>query len=119
MNNNNSPTKNSLSTDDSICQLCSSTSPSKTTKRFSSFVCDHCHLSLCYNCFENHFNQTDKQFQTMNYSLETKQQLLTNFEEHCLRTLNSTFDEIVNDLENLRRETLIYIKQQFQDAKVN
>lgn len=50
---------------------------------------------------------------------DKKRQLLANFQEHCLRNLQSTFDEVFQDLENLRRDSIAYVTQQFQDAEVS
>ena len=109
-------------TDDPYCQLCSSASGNK---RLSSFSCDHCRLLLCYDCFEKHttnlpdeHSQLQKRFFHLTDLFLNKKQLFATFEEHCLRNVNSTFDEIINDLQKLRKESIDYVKQQFNDAEV-
>ena len=94
--------------DDTYCQLCSSSN----NKHLSSFTCEQCHLALCYNCHEKHSHENRGEL------FDKKRQLLNSFQEHCLRNVNTIFDEIHNDLENLRQESLNYIQQQFQDAQV-
>ena len=49
-----------LTKEDCYCQLCSIPSSNKPNKRLSSFFCDHCHLSLCYQCFEEHSKTSTK-----------------------------------------------------------
>ena len=107
--------------DDTYCQLCSSSTSDRANKRLSSFSCEHCHLSLCYRCFEKHSAMLpDYQAQPTAKALyDKKRQLLANFQEHCLRNLQSTFDEVFQDLENLRRDSMAYVKQQFHDAEVS
>lgn len=112
------------SLDDHYCQLCS-TSASGRDKRLSCFSCDHCRQSMCYECFEKHTNelideytQTQARFTQFTHTMEQKREFLTSFQEHCLQNVNTTFDEIISDLENLRKESLTYVRQQFQDAQV-
>lgn len=115
------------SKDDAYCQLCSTLPATKNNKRLSSFFCDHCQLSLCYHCFEQHakINKKDRssappsQLAQIKDLFEKKRQLLSNFQEHCLRNLQSAFDEVFQDLENLRQESVSYVQQQFHDAEVS
>jgi len=109
--------------DDSYCHVCSSISG---TKRLSSFSCEHCNLSMCYDCFEKHKNklideylQLEKHFLQLINLFNNKKQLHKTFEEHCIRSVNSTFDDIINDLENLRRESIDYVKQEFNNTEVS
>jgi hypothetical protein len=112
--------------DDYYCQLCSSTSSNSSNKRLSCFSCDHCHLFLCYNCYETHKKTlTNDHSQLQNRSskattlFDDKQQLLGSFQQHCLRSVNSAFDEVLHDLENLRKESIDYVNQHFKDADVS
>lgn len=112
--------------DGSYCQVCSSISSISGHKRLSSFTCEHCGLSLCFECFEKHTNelideytQIQKQILQLNNLFHNKKQLLAAFQEQCIRNVNSTFDEVINDLENLRKESIDYVKQQFYDTEVN
>ncbi len=111
--------------DDKYCQLCSSTSSFGSNKRLSSYSCDHCHLYLCYNCFETHkmtltddYSQLQNRYTKITTLFQEKQQLFGSFQEHCLRNVNSAFDEVLHDLENLRKESIDYVKHQFKDAEV-
>ena len=62
----------------------------------------------------------DRQTQPSAQALyDKKRQLLANFEEHCLRNLQSTFDEVFQDLENLRNDSMRYVQEQFHDAGVS
>ena len=106
-----------------FCQQCSSMST--IPQRLSSFVCDHCQLSMCYDCFEKHsaqltdeYSQIQKRLFQLKNLFHNKKQLLANFEEHCLRNLHSTFDDIIQDVENLRKESIHYVKQQFHESEV-
>jgi len=112
---------------DPYCQLCSSKSSSTKMKSYSSFTCDHCQLLLCYNCYEIHhkqlltgeLNQSSNRFFRLLTNFQKKKQLYSTFEEHCLRSMNSTFDDIITDIEHLRHESINYVKQQFRETDVN
>lgn len=113
------------SLDDHYCQVCSTPSTTNNEKRLSCFSCDHCRMSMCYECFERHtnslieeYNQIQTHFNQLIIQVENKRQFLATFQEHCLRNVNATFDEILNDLQNLRRESLAYVQQQFNDTEV-
>lgn len=113
------------SLDDHYCQVCSNSVSAKGTKHLSCFTCDHCRLSMCYECFENHTGQLIKEFTTIQKSFvqltnqfEDKRQFLGQFQEHCLKTVNTAFDEAINDLQTLRQESLTYVRNQFHDAEV-
>lgn len=110
--------------DDHYCQVCSTTST--TTRHLSCFTCDHCHLSMCYECFEKHtyqlideHTQLQKRFIQLTNSFDDKRRLLGQFQENCKRVVNAAFDEALNDLQNLRRESIEYVRNQFQDAEVS
>ncbi|CAF3015815.1 unnamed protein product [Rotaria sp. Silwood2] len=113
------------SLDDHYCQVCSSSPTSNKPRHLSCFFCEHCRSSMCYECFEKHTSQLIDEFTHLQqrYShlqnlFDNKQQFLGQYQEHCLRSVNSAFDEAVNDLENLRRESINYVKQQFNDAEI-
>src|SRR5215467_13577785 len=91
------------SLDDHYCQVCSASS-SNPNRHLSCFSCDHCRLTMCYECFEKHtnqlideFSQMQKRFSNLNNLFDDKRQFLAQFQEHCIRTVNSAFDEAVND----------------------
>ena len=114
------------SLDDYYCQVCSLSSSNNNRRYLSCFSCEHCRLSMCYECFEKHTNQLineHAQLQERTSRLTTvfddKRQFLAQFQEHCIRSVNSAFDEALNDLLNLRRESIDYVRQQFSDAEVN
>lgn len=107
---------------ETFCQECSS---NNSHQRLSSFICDHCQVSMCYDCFEKHSGQLSEEYSHIQKRLfqlknlfHNKKQLLANFEEHCLRSIHSTFDDIIQDIENLRKESIHYVKQQFQESEV-
>ncbi len=111
------------SLDDHYCQVCS---PTSKEKHLSCFTCDHCQLSMCYECFDKHtkqllseFTQLQKRFLYVANLFDDKRRFLAQFQEHCMRTVNSAFDEAINDLQNLRRESMNYVQHQFNDAEVN
>ena len=108
--------KTTMSTDNPYCHICSSTGENK---RLSSYVCDHCQLSLCYNCHEKHREKLPDKSLPIKNSFHNKKQLFITFEEHCLKNLNSIFDEIIHDIENLRKESIDYVKQQFRENEVS
>ncbi|UJR33390.1 hypothetical protein I4U23_020838 [Adineta vaga] len=110
---------------DQYCQTCSITSSINGKKRLSSFTCDHCHVSMCYDCFEKHTSQlieeysdVQKRFLQLSNLFSNKRELLATFEQHCIRNINSAFDEVFTDLQNLRNESIDYVKQQFLDAEI-
>jgi hypothetical protein len=112
--------------DDPYCHVCSSSSSMNENKRLSSFMCEHCQLLMCYDCFEKHQvklgdenSQLQERFLQLTNLFHNKKQSFATFEEHCIRSVNSAFDEIMNDLENLRKESIDYIKQQFNDVEVS
>lgn len=112
--------------DDQNCQICSSTSSINDTKRLSCFPCDHCRLTMCSDCYEKHtanlndeHSQLRKRFSELTNLFNSKRELFATFEEHCIRNINSVFNEILDDLQNLRNESINYVKQQFHDAEVN
>ncbi|CAF3489921.1 unnamed protein product [Rotaria socialis] len=116
---------NTLVNDDNYCQICTCTSIVTGKKRLSCFVCDHCRLSMCYECFNKHttqlvdeYSQIQKRYSKLDELFNQKRQLLQTFEEHCIRSVNSAFDEIVNDLQILRKEGIDYVKQQFNDSQI-
>jgi hypothetical protein len=81
---------------------------------------------MCYACFEKHtyqlideYTQLQKRLSNVTQLFDDKRQILAQFQEHCMRSVNATFDEAINDLENLRRESINYVKQQFNDANVS
>jgi hypothetical protein len=81
---------------------------------------------MCYDCFEKHttkltdeHSQLQKRFLQLINLFNNKKQLHKTFEEHCIRSVNSTFDEIINDLENLRKESINYVKQEFNETEVS
>jgi hypothetical protein len=111
---------------DQYCQTCSSSSSVSGNKRLSSVNCDHCHLSMCHDCFEKHsaelgddHSQLQTRYTQLTKSFDNKRQFLASFEEHCLRSVTSAFDEVLNDLQNLRNESITYVKNQFKDADVS
>lgn len=115
-----------LAMDDYYCQLCTSTSTVTGNKRLSCFSCDHCHLPMCYNCFNKHttelideYSQLQKRYEKLDESFNHKQQILQTFEEHCIRNVNHSFSEIFNDLQCLQNECVDYVKQQFNDSQVS
>lgn len=112
------------SLDDHYCQKCSSSS-NNITRCLACFSCDHCGSSMCYECFEKHtsqligeYTQLQKRFAQLTILFDDKRQFLGQFKEHCIRSVNSAFDEAINDLENLRHESINYVVQQFYDAEV-
>ena len=114
------------SLDDHYCQVCSTGASLNTKKNLSCFSCDHCRLSMCYECFEKHtsqlideYTQLQKRFSHLNHLFEEKRQFLGQFQEHCIRNVNSAFDEALNDLQNLRKESVEYVGNQFHDAEVS
>ncbi|CAF1532114.1 unnamed protein product [Adineta steineri] len=107
------------SSNDSYCELCSSKNEKKC------FSCDHCHLLMCYDCFQKHTNQLieeysqlRKRFLQLTNLINNKRELLVTFEDYCIRNVNSVFDEVLNDLQSFRNESIDYVKQHFQDAKI-
>ncbi len=113
------------SLDDHYCQVCSS-SEFNRNRHLSCFSCDHCRLSMCYDCFEKHtsqlideYTQLQKRFSHLNNLFDEKRQFLGQYQEHCIRNVNSVFDEILNDVQNLRRESIDYVRHQFNDADVS
>jgi hypothetical protein len=115
------------SLDDHYCQVCSTPSSFKAdTKRLACFSCDHCHLTMCFDCFEKHtkllideYTQLQQRLAHLANLFDDKRQFLGQFQEHCLRSVNSVFDEALQDLQNLRRESINYVRQQFNDADVS
>ena len=114
------------SLDDHHCQVCSTSTSTKAEKRLSCFSCDHCRLAMCYECFEKHttqlieeYSQLQKRFTHLTKLFDNKRQFLAQYQEHCVRSVNATFDEALNDLQNLRQESLQYVRQQFNDADVS
>lgn len=116
------------SLNDQYCQVCSSSSSllDNKIKHLSCFSCEHCRLLMCYECFEKHtanlfhdYSLLRQRSTNLKVAFDEKQQYLAQFQDHCLRNVNSTFDEILHDLENLRRESINYVKQQFNDANVS
>ena len=112
------------SLDDHYCQVCSGTN--STSKQLSCFSCDHCRLSMCYDCFEKHtselideYSQLQKRFTHLTNSFDEKRQFLAQFQEHCLRSVNAAFDEAMRDLQNLRENSIDYVRQEFNDADVS
>ncbi|CAF1061838.1 unnamed protein product [Rotaria sordida] len=112
------------SLDDHYCQVCSSSS-SNQNRHLACFTCEHCHLPMCYECFEKHTSQLNdesthlqQRYSHLQNLVDNKQQSLGQFQEQCLRSVNSEFNEVLNDLENLRRESVNYVKQQFHDAEI-
>ncbi|CAF3627936.1 unnamed protein product [Rotaria socialis] len=119
------------SLNDQYCQVCSVSSSSSSLlnndkiRHLSCFSCEHCRLSMCYECFEKHtsqliyeYSELQQRFNRLKNSCDDRQQYLGQFQEQCLRSVNSAFDEASNDLENLRRESINYVKQQFNDANI-
>ncbi|CAF2113505.1 unnamed protein product [Rotaria magnacalcarata] len=116
---------NTLVNNDNYCQICTCTSTVTGKKRLSCFACDHCRLSMCYECFYKHttqlvdeYSQIQKRYSKLDELFNHKRQLLQTFEEHCTHSVNNAFDEIVNDLQILRKESIDYVKQQFNDAQI-
>ncbi len=114
------------SLDDHYCQVCSSSEFNTKNRHLSCFSCDHCRLSMCYDCFEKHtsqlideYTQLQKRFAHLNDLFDEKRQFLGQYQEHCIRSVNAAFDEVVNDLQNLRRESIDYVRHQFHDADVS
>ena len=108
--------------DDRYCHTCSSIG---VKRRLSSFHCEHCRLPMCYACYQQHSaivnvesSSLDKHSPRSTAALEKKQELLATFEEHCVRCVDSTFDEVSSDLQNLRKESIHYVRQQFRHAEV-
>ena len=108
--------------DDRYCHPCSSIG---SHRRLSSFHCEHCRLPMCYPCYQQHSGiingeslSLDKQSPRSMATMEKKQELLATFEEHCVRCVDSTFNDVSNDLQTLRTESIHYVRQQFQQAKV-
>jgi len=114
------------SLDDHYCQKCSSSSTNNTNRCLACFSCDHCGLSMCYECFEKHtsqligeYSQLQKRFSQLTELFDDKRQFLAQFQENCIRSVNSVFDEALTDLQNLRYESINYVRQQFNDAEVS
>ena len=114
-----------LTVDDHYCYVCSSTSTITDNKRLSCFSCDHCRVSMCYDCFKNHtaqlieeHSQLKKHYLQLADTFNSKQQLFEMLEEHCIRSVNSTFDEVLNDLQTLRQESIDYVKRRFSESQV-
>lgn len=110
--------------DDHYCQVCSK-SNNGNERRLSCFNCEHCRLSMCYDCFEKHTNdlikdysQIQQKFIDFSSAAEQKREFLRTFRENSMRAVDATFDEIIKDLETLRHESLTYVQQQFRDAEV-
>lgn len=110
---------------DHYCQICTITTSITGNKRLSCFSCDHCRLLMCYDCFKTHtaqlvdeYSQLQKRYSHLYDIFHTKRQLLMNFEEHCLRSIDSIFNEVLNDIQNLRKDSIDYVKQQFKDSQV-
>jgi Mg2+ and Co2+ transporter CorA len=81
---------------------------------------------MCYECFEKHtsqlineYTQLQRRFADLTNLFNDKRHFLAQFQEHCLRSVNSAFDEALNDLQNLRRESINYVRHQFNDAEVS
>ena len=81
---------------------------------------------MCYECFEKHTNQLideysqlQKRFAQLTNLFDDKRQFLGQYQEHCLKSVNAAFDEALNDLQTLRRESINYVRQQFGDADVS
>ncbi|CAF5200627.1 unnamed protein product, partial [Rotaria magnacalcarata] len=62
--------------------------------------------------------ELQQRFNHLKNLCDDRQQYLGQFQEQCLHSVNSAFDEASNDLENLRRESINYVKQQFNDANI-
>ncbi len=114
------------SLNDHYCQICSSSSLNNNDRRLSCFSCDHCNLSMCYACFDKHtyklideYNRIQKRFSHLTNLFDDKRHLLGQFQENCIRSINSAFDETFKDLENLRRESINYVRNQFNDVEVS
>lgn len=124
------------SLDDQYCQVCSSSSSDiNIIKHLSCFSCDHCGLSMCYGCYEKHKNQLTNgkhsnqvinensglqdRYSYLKKLLDNQQQYFSQYQEHCIRNINAAFDEVFNDLENLRHECVNYVKKQCHDAEVS
>ncbi|CAF1259332.1 unnamed protein product [Adineta steineri] len=110
--------------DEHYCQVCSSTS-NNTNKYLACFTCDHCGLAMCYECFEKHtsqligeYSQLQKRFSKLTNLLDDKRQFFEQFQDHCMRSVNAVFDEAINDLENLRYESINYVRKEFNDAEI-
>ncbi|CAF2338571.1 unnamed protein product [Rotaria sp. Silwood2] len=110
---------------DHYCQICTYTSSVTGNKRLSCFSCDHCRLSMCYDCFEKHtaqlideYSQIQKRYTQLADVFNNKRKLLKTLEEQCVRTVNTAFDEVLNDLQTLRKESIDYIKQQFNESQI-
>jgi hypothetical protein len=74
---------------------------------------------MCYICHEKHQGKSIDNTIQIKTSLQNKKQLFITFEEHCVKNINSIFDEIIHDIENLRKESIDYVKQQFRDTEVS
>ncbi|CAF0795748.1 unnamed protein product [Rotaria sordida] len=114
-----------LPIDEHYCQICTYTSSITGKKRLSYYSCDHCHLSMCYDCFEKHTTQLideyleiQKRYSQLANLFNNKQQLLKTFEEHCIRSVNTVFDEVLDDLQTLRKESIDYVQQQFNESQI-
>ncbi|CAF0740392.1 unnamed protein product [Rotaria sp. Silwood1] len=113
-----------LTINDHYCQICTYTSSVTGKKRLSSFSCDHCRLSMCYDCFEKHtaqlvdeYSQIQKRYSQLADLFNNKRELLKTFEEQCVCSVNTAFDKVLNDLQTLRKESIDYVKQQFNESQ--
>lgn len=81
---------------------------------------------MCYDCFEKHTSQLideyshlQKRFTHLTNLFDEKRQFLGQFQENCLRSVNAAFDEALKDLQNLRENSIDYVRHQFNDADVS
>lgn len=80
---------------------------------------------MCYECFDKHtsqlvgeYSQLQKRFSQLANLFDDKRQFLEKFQDNCIRSVNAVFDEALHDLENLRYESINYVRRQFNDAEV-
>ncbi|CAF0755951.1 unnamed protein product [Adineta ricciae] len=109
--------------DEHYCQICSTTNLGTKTPCLACFNCNHCSLAMCYDCFERHtsqlvgeYTQLQKRFSQLANLFDDKRKFLQQFQDNCIRSVNAVFDEALHDLENLRYESINYVRKQFNDA---
>lgn len=114
------------SLDEHYCQICSTANLRTKTPCLACFNCNHCNLAMCYECFERHtsqlvgeYTQLQNRFSQLANLFEDKRKFLQQFQDNCIRSVNAVFDEALHDLENLRYESINYVRKQFNDADVS
>ncbi|UJR13816.1 hypothetical protein I4U23_000827 [Adineta vaga] len=106
------------------CQICSTSDLQNKNPYLACFTCNHCNLAMCYECFEKHtsqlvgeYTQLQERFSQLANLFDDKRQFLEQFQDNCIRSVNAVFDEAIHDLDNLRYESINYVRKQFNDAE--